>query len=416
VKTAASIIPFLALITSGLGKGLFAAWLLTTTGLTMTAAENTSGSTQTLTLEYREAPSSHNNFGLQFTQQNSFFKKEPDLAKRDVYRGKINLSADTNQVLPFLWDYSQGTVYLDLNGNGDLTDDPKGIHALPKGSYPPITSLSGAYCYQTFPKVALTVKTTNGNQRSLFDLNLHYYQNQLNVSAGMLSYWSAQVTLQGQDWEIGITEYLFNIITTPSHLLLRPWKSRNEAFNTSSGSLDSCNFPRKLFFNNQAYELTTQHELSSGTESCTLTLKEISAKLGDLNLTGQHIRRVYLSGGGYSVILEKPAPQVKVPVATYNQQQVLIQQGTNSAHPVFSSGIPKPVIVQSERPATLNCGGPLTNSVSIQRRGRVLVLNYQLLGADHQNYQTAVQDRSHPPTFKIYQGDRVIASGKFEYG
>jgi hypothetical protein len=26
------------------------------------------------------------------------------------------------------------------------------------------------------------------------------------------------------------------------------------------------------------------------------------------------------------------------------------------------------------------------------------------------------QDRSHPPEFTIYQGDKKIASGKFEFG
>ena len=61
-------------------------------------------------------------------------------------------------------------------------------------------------------------------------------------------------------------------------------------------------------------------------------------------------------------------------------------------------------------------GGPLTNRVSVTRRGRLLVFNYQLAGAEGATYRLGRQDRSRPPEFAVYQGEKEIATGKFEFG
>jgi len=71
--------------------------------------------------------------------------------------------------------------------------------------------------------------------------------------------------------------------------------------------------------------------------------------------------------------------------------------------------------VGGKEPPRLAVGGPLTNSVSIQRQGKYLALNYELVGAKGP-YELAIQDRSHPPEFAVYQGDKKVASGKFEFG
>ena len=63
----------------------------------------------------------------------------------------------------------------------------------------------------------------------------------------------------------------------------------------------------------------------------------------------------------------------------------------------------------------LAVGGPLTNSVSINKRGKYLTLNYELLGAGGA-YQLANNDRSHPPEFTVYRGEKKLVSGKFAYG
>jgi hypothetical protein len=62
----------------------------------------------------------------------------------------------------------------------------------------------------------------------------------------------------------------------------------------------------------------------------------------------------------------------------------------------------------------LKLGAPLAQTVKVQRQGSVLVLNYELLGSGGEKYSGS--NRSKPPTFTIYKGDKEIASDKFEYG
>ena len=64
----------------------------------------------------------------------------------------------------------------------------------------------------------------------------------------------------------------------------------------------------------------------------------------------------------------------------------------------------------------LTAGGPLTNSVTVTRRGNLLVFDYRLLGAGGDTYQLGTTDYSKPPQFAVYQGDQKIASGNFEFG
>ena len=55
-----------------------------------------------------------------------------------------------------------------------------------------------------------------------------------------------------------------------------------------------------------------------------------------------------------------------------------------------------------------------TPYVTAKRQGRLLTLDCQLRDAGGRKYTS--QTRTNPPRFAIYQGDREIASGSFEYG
>ena len=52
--------------------------------------------------------------------------------------------------------------------------------------------------------------------------------------------------------------------------------------------------------------------------------------------------------------------------------------------------------------------------VTVERQGRLLVLRYGTPGRDVQSEPRSEPNR--PPEFAIYQGQRKIASGQFEYG
>lgn len=82
----------------------------------------------TIPLEYRKVSFTPMSVSLVANMQTGAFKKEPPLGKGkpNIRRGRLNPpNGDTNSI-PFLWDCAQGKLYLDLNRNEDLTDDPAG--------------------------------------------------------------------------------------------------------------------------------------------------------------------------------------------------------------------------------------------------------------------------------------------------
>ena len=104
------------------------------------------------------------------------------------------------------------------------------------------------------------------------------------------------------------------------------------------------------------------------------------------------------------------------PAGTYGSAKVWLKKGAAEAYQAERTRSSAERITVSEKtPAVLTAGGPLTNSVSVSRRGKYLSMNYQLVGAGGA-YQVVNQDRSHPPEFTVYQGDKKVASGKFEFG
>ena len=81
------------------------------------------------------------------------FPKEPALPGQNVFRGSLLWGPRAEQAMSFIWDKGRGRLFLDLNRNRDLTDDPKGIFDS--------ASRDGN---QTFDNVHLVLPTATGNR------------------------------------------------------------------------------------------------------------------------------------------------------------------------------------------------------------------------------------------------------------
>lgn len=381
-------------------------------GVEATAAANPqSGQVQTVYLEYGEVGYSFINRGIPFVTRSTPFAKEPAFAGGKVVRGTFQPGGSASNSIAFAWDRAAGKLYLDLNRNLDLTDDPAGVFVCP--------AKNRSRSYQTFANVRLPFKTPSGNREMLADLNLNDYGSRINCTAAVRSFWQGKVTLQGADWQVGIVENSFDKFDSPAggHLLLRPWAERNKSFNTYPGSLDAFPFSRKLFVQNQAWQLDCTNEPQGDGSKLRLQFTGQQPVLGELKITGDFVRRVILQGEPYLVIVDQPEPVVKIPVGRYHQRGVWLKIGDAEAYRDSGSLRPdKWITVDGKKPAVLAAGGPLTNSVSLSRHGKSLRFNYQLLGAGGEAYQLARMDRSQPPEFAVYKSDKKIASGKFAYG
>jgi hypothetical protein len=390
------------MVVPGSGNFLHAADFVLTSSLSSNAT--------TALLEYQETDHSIINWGISLTAQTIPFNKEPVAASGKTVRGVLNFGADSSNSIPFVWQCDAGKLYLDLNHNRDLTDDPSGVF---------LARTARVVYYQTFTNIHLSFDTASGKCQVLADINFWNYGSRPSCNLSVRSFWQGKLTLQGRDWQAGIVRNGLNQSGSfeGGRLLLRPWEKRSQPFNAYDGSLATVSFTRKLFVDGHAYQLDLAAGAQNGEARPVLQFTEQSVPLGELKITGKFIQRLVLPGGSYLVVLDQPAASVQVPTGSYNQPDIRLEQ--NGAEAFCNSGqqpVGGRISVADQTPTVLNVGGPLTNSVTASRHGQDLRLDYRLVGAGGETYQKAKQDRSQPPGFAIYKGDKKITSGTFEFG
>ena len=377
------------------------------------AADQPPGASQaaaatTVSLEFMDVPYAFFHLTLPVSERSTPFEKEPPIKPGNVFRGTLQSGrAKTNQ-LAFVCDIESGKLHIDLNRNLDLTDDPAGS----------FTSAYGAGSrYQMFTNVHLPVATPAGIRSTAMDLNLYGFARRSFVNAGLRSLWLGQTILDGREWQVGVFENPFERDAGGARrlLLLRPWEHRARAFQTSDGAAMVFGFSPNLFLNGRAYGLAVADADTGDRTKMGLTFTEQAPALGELRLTGQFIDRLSLESASTLVVLDQPSSPVRVPVGQYAATQVRLHAGDLGAvrNPrVGNTG----VTVSEAEAATLAVGGPLTNSVTVNRRGRALVLSYQLVGAGDATYNLTRGGPRQPPEFAVFQGETKIASGTFEFG
>ena len=375
-------------------------------------AGSLSSNATTVSLEYQETAYSVFNWSVSVSPQTVPFKNEPAAAGK-VVRGVLNFGGDASNSIPFVWQRDARKLFLDLNRNQDLTAAAGTFSSRAE------TPLN----YQTFTNVRLPLTTAQGRCRMLVDLNFYDYGTRLNCNLSARCFWQGRATLHGQDWQVGAIPSVWSErngsknISLEHHLLLRPWEQQNQAFNNFDGSLETVPFSRKLFFGGQAYQLDWLAAAPNGEVKPSLRFTEQSVALGDLKITGQYIQRLVLPSETYQAVLDRPAATVKIPMGSYYQPNLRLEQGGTAAYLNFNqppSG--NRISVNDKVPAVLNVGGPLTNFVLVSRHGEDLRLDYRLVGVGGETYQMANENRSHPPEFAVFKDAKQIASGKFEFG
>lgn len=390
-------------IVASLGLGIPA--LFSSRAATTDAAPASPAATYTADLKYLETDEVLMSRPVGIKLQPAPFQKEPALPGQNVVRGSLLWGPRVEQVMSFIWDKGRGRLFLDLNRNRDLTDDPKGIFdsASREGN-------------QTFDNVHLVLPTATGDRPARLQLQFNSYQaGNVSVYAGLCSYWQARVSLHGTDWHFGLVESLLEnkFSAAPEYLLLRPWTERQRPFNLITSTPDFCGFTTNVFFGNRAYGLDWRCYAQGNSAKYQVTFKEQAPRLGELHVTGAGVHRLILTTGrGLTALLDRPQGTVKLPVGSYSLDEIWLRQGETEVLRLNAGR----VTVDEQRPANLVAGGPLTNSVGVRSQGDSLLLNYRLLGVDGGAYKFPRPDYKHPPEFAVFRGTNRLATGKFQYG
>ena len=382
-----------------------------------------SGTVITVPLEYQETGHPFQFRHVTVERRSDPFAKEPAADGGNIVRGVLKFGDNLDNAIPFLWQGNAKKLYLDLNRNGDLTDDADGVFSARM-----LWSAEPTYLHQSFTNIHLSFPATSGSAPMLVDLQWSMdtirHPGQALCDAELRSFWQGKVTVAGHDWQVGLMQNLSDQPGSFRHgqLLLRPWEEQARPFmaasektedtlgmawegqNRVARASEAFAFSPEVFFEGRAWQLDWGAEPRNRDESFALRLTEQPTRLGELQISGSFIQRLVLMGGPYAVVLDHPAVSVKVPPGRYFPYRVRLKQDGGEAY--FNYGVPQtgkanvmepitgaklPVVsppppeqmvaVEEQRPAVLTVGGPLTNCVSATHRGRNLLLSYRLIGA-----------------------------------
>ena len=375
-------------------------------------------------------------------ERGAVFSREPMYSGPSVFRGQLKLGNDTNMFIPFAWDERQQRLYLDLNRNGDLTDDSSGVFTSPGKDL------------QLFRGILLGFPSKQGPYQVKVDAHVFGQGGSggtVRVFLYVRSLWDGAVELNGKKWYVAVIDKPDGRIgpalankEISDRMVLRPWAERDKPFLWWHAALpymqdlshvklvtfpyryagnaevfDAFNLPANLFLEGQAYRLDYQAERAGTQAGLALSFQRFQAPLGKLHLGGGFIHRLVLDSGassdGFTAVLNGPASDVEVPVGMYPRQLVLLHRegGTN-----FAVGLgTNQLAVTETKEASLDAGAPLQNRVEVARAsGGTVSLQYRLANAGNIGFHLAIHSEKAPPQLTIRQVDAEVGRGRFEFG
>lgn len=356
-------------------------------------------------LEYREVEFSIDREWIELhipTAAETARLKTPPVAKgTKLFFGALEVG--TNQ-FGFAWERTAARLYLDLNQNLDFTDDPGGVFDAAEKRY-----------YQKFTNIRLSVPDGPGQCDYLVDLRVY---NMHTAFAELRSFYEGKIELAGQTWQIGFVKRLVAKAGSArgrpaAALLIRPWAERTKEFSLTGSAAVTIPFCETVYIWDQSYTPELVWQQQGQTNKPMLKLGPVETELGQLELAGLYVHRLVLENAPHrAAFFHVPARIIRLPVGTYTDVGVFLKNGNSEATAAFD----EKVVVTAGATNVLAVGGPLTNSAKVTQAGRVLRMDYKIVGCGGKPYELVHSGRLKEPEFTIFKGDKRIASGKFQFG
>jgi len=138
------------------------------------------------------------------------------------------------------------------------------------------------------------------------------------------------------------------------------------------------------------------------------------AAKGQLRVLGDHVERLVLVGEGTGTEETFSGDALKGGInlapGTYRVRELVLKGGYRRA---VWEGLSQ-VKVAAGGVAELKAGAPLTQGLTVEHQGKMLVLRHELRGVGGERY--LCPEAGAPPEFVVYKGERKVGGGRFEFG
>ena len=358
-------------------------------------------------LPYKDTGFSYN-VRISFEGKEIAFKKEPDFGEKDIVRGSIPAGREGKDHICFAWDSTDRTLYLDLNRNLDLTDDPSGVFKYDNKTY-------------TFPQLFadIPIEFLHNSVRHHYQIDVRLYGSSRHPYGNVIvrSGWQGDIELYGKKWTLTVLDNMDGVIEEKDSFFLHPVREDGAQQNDMS-FINMFSIQPELFFDGHGYDISYDIESGETETELKATFTETHPDCTQLTIDGQYIKRLILienkNNRAPSVILDSPGTTVMIPARTYESQRVIVDSDDSLGF--YYADFSKKLSVTGQGAVTLKAGAPLINSVKAIPNGRFLQLQYQLNGNGGELYRQVNTNFQKAPKYAIYHKDTMITSGSFRYG
>ena len=327
------------------------------------------------------------------------FQKEPEYAGEQIVRSVLRVGPGKKEYLGFACDLEGKKLYLDLNRNLDLTDDPDGIHAS-----------TGEDWAHSFKNIAIPIQH-DGRRRDLV-VDLQIYSESYGRYTVKSSWGNDAVAIGDGLWRVSVVDNGDGVIDREDSLYLEPAGkvSRKRAADAqvdvqavASLTLDGAPFD-------------VSYELGEDGKTLALSVEPGKKKLVDVELAGEGVERVVMQDQGSAAVFFAPKSAIRLPAGRYRGSvRVRTGEGKNS---ILWEADNVSHRVREEGGESWRVGGPIVSKLACSKAGSYLTFTQAATGVGGEEYSPAglVSEALGKPKLRVKKDGEVIHVGNFEYG
>lgn len=330
------------------------------------------------------------------------FKKEPFPNRGKIFRSVMPIG-DVKNPIPFAWNASKRTLYLDLNRNLDLTDDRH---------YSPEPFSQPSYQYYQF-RIPLKID----DMSTSYIVNAVFYPHRNGSYVVIWSRWEGLIELYGKKYKFILADDMDGKIDLNGRdifFIIPEDDPSGENVIYQSLTNRTGARPDILFLNGHAFRVSAEFAKRDNKLCVKATFRETQIETEEVRITGQYIKCLYLSGNNL-IIQESPGKEIRIPAGRYPQARVVLGDEKSKYLATCDLSLHNFEVARG-KPATLTVGAPLKSIVDASQNDRYISLTYRLIDNNNNDYTLSAKEPNQQPRAVIYQSGREIQSGNFEYG
>lgn len=354
---------------------------------------------ETFSLESRTDRNSAS-FSLPLRDTEVRFDKEPAYAGEQVARSVLHVAPGKKEYVGFACDLEGQKLYVDLNRNLDLTDDPDGVHE----------SRSSGRSHE-FENVVIPVQ--QGDRRRELVVDFQFYGESWGRYSVKSSWEGEGIAIGEKTWRVAVVDNGDGVIDRHDTLFLAPMgegggpDDREDPLEVQA--------PATLTLDGASFKLS--YEVAADGKSLALAVEPGTQPLLDVVLSGEGIERLVMQDPKSAAIFFKPSAVIRLPAGRYRAgvrvrtgegEKSIWWEARNVEFPLQDGRERKPWVV----------GGPIASKLTCKKAGDRLVFDQATKGAGGETYSLAGSSGGAlgKPKLRVKKDGEVIHVGNFEYG